>query len=249
MKLNLVWLYPDLMNTYGDRGNVLALVKRAQDRGISVQVHNISIADKFPTEYDLIFMGGAQDRQQKLVVEDLHSKKNLLAEAINEGLPCLFICAGYQLLGHYYQLEAGERIPGLGIFDLHTIHPGADKPRLIGNFAAKQLFLAGLKRATLVGFENHGGRSYLGHKAQPLSKVAWGFGNNGEDGTEGIVLHNTLGTYLHGPLLPKNPHLTDYLLLKALQRHYKVDTLSGLDDETAWRAHAKAYEIARSKNY
>lgn len=225
--LNILWLYPDLMSTYGDRGNIIVLTKRCQWRGIEVNIleNNIEKAD-------LIFMGGAQDRQQKLVSRDLFSKKGeILRKKIEQGIPGLFICGAYQFLGHYYLPAQGNKIPGLSIFDVYTRHFGLEKPRAIGNIVVDW------EGTKLVGFENHGGRTYLGEKVKPFGKVLKGHGNSGEDKTEGAVYKNSYGTYLHGPILPKNPELADFLIQKALEVKYKKEIkLTELDDSLELQA-------------
>lgn len=231
--LNILWLYPDLMSTYGDRGNIIVLTKRCQWRGIGVNIieNNIEKAD-------LIFMGGAQDRQQKLVSRDLFSKKGeILRQKIEQGVPGLFICGAYQFLGHYYLPATGAKIPGLSIFDVYTRHFGLEKARAIGNIVVDW---NGVK---LVGFENHGGRTYLGKKVQPFAKVIKGQGNNGEDKTEGAVYKNAYGTYLHGPILPKNPEFADFLIQKAMEVKYKKEIkLTKLDDSLEHQAKTSLLE-------
>lgn len=242
-QLTIGWLYPELMSTYGDRGNIIVFQRRCEWRGIDVEIKQLDLGFKIQDlkSCDLLFMGGAQDRQQKIVSEDLKSKKNTLEEMIEEEVPGLYICGAYQFLGKYYKEADGVIIPGLDIFDLYTENPGQNHKRLIGNIAAR-CFLAkqgdSLRKNTLVGFENHGGRTYLRNKAEPFGTVIYGFGNNGEDKTEGAIYKNSIGTYLHGPILPKNPSLADYLIKKALERKYKskVD-LKSLDDSLEWKAH------------
>ena len=244
MKLTIGWLYPGLMSIYGDRGNVICLVKRCQWRGINVEVRELSIKNKVSEvrRCNLLFMGGAQDRQQKLAAPDLRKNKgSAIKEMIEDFIPGLFICGAYQFMGHFYRPAEGEDIKGLGIFDLHTIHPGKDKPRCIGNVVIEinnQQSTINNQRRTLVGFENHGGRTYLGRKVKPLGNIIVGYGNNGEDKTEGCVYKNVIGTYLHGPILPKNPHLADYLIKLALEKKYgnKIK-LEPLDDTLEWQAH------------
>ena len=189
-------------------------------------------------ESDLLFMGGAQDRQQKLVSDDyLLNKAPLMKKMIEKNIPALLVCAAYQFAGHYYKPYQGEKIPGAGIFDLFTVHPGDQAERLIGNVTAEivsdQLSaISSQFRKTIVGFENHGGRTYLGKNIKPLAKVIKGYGNNGEDGFEGAVYKNAIGSYFHGPLLPKNPHLADWLIAKALEVKYeKLIHLTSLPDE------------------
>lgn len=235
-KLIVGWLYPDLMSTYGDRGNIISLTKRCQWRGIAVDLVQISIdsSAKLLAQCDLLFMGGAQDRQQKIVSDDLRKDKTkVLSELIENNIPGLYICGAYQFLGKYYKEADGTIINGLGILDLYTENPGLESKRLIGNIAVDigDLALQHYNHKenelpihqTLVGFENHGGRTYLGKNIKPLGKVINGFGNNGTDQTEGAIYKNSIGSYLHGPILPKNPHLADYLIRKALAVKYKDD--------------------------
>lgn len=235
--LNIAWLYPDLMSTYGDRGNVISLQKRCEWREIGVEIVPVTLETPITKlqSCDLVFMGGAQDRQQKLVGEDFLKRKGpVVKEMIEKGIPALFVCAAYQFVGHYYKPYQGDTIPGAGIFDLYTEHPGDQAKRLIGNVVATLLG----DSKTIVGFENHGGRTYLGSRMKPLAKVLRGFGNNGEDGFEGATYKNSIGSYFHGPLLPKNPHIADRLIAKALEVKYKKQiALKPLDDFLEWQAH------------
>lgn len=252
-QLTIGWLYPDLMSTYGDRGNIIVLQKRCQMRSIEAKIENISLETPLPqlTKCDLIFMGGAQDRQQKLVSEDFLKKKGpKVQELIEKGIPALFVCAAYQFVGHYYRPYQGEDILGAGIFDLYTIHPGDQAKRLIGNVAAQIISNfsrrsrdpaeAGqfpISNNTIVGFENHGGRTNLGKNIKPFAKVLKGFGNNGEDGYEGAIYKNAVGSYFHGPILPKNPHLADWLIKRALEIKYMSEiSLTPLDDKLEYLA-------------
>ncbi|MBI3954853.1 cobalamin biosynthesis protein CobQ [Candidatus Gottesmanbacteria bacterium] len=247
MKYNLkiAWLYPELMSTYGDRGNVICLQKRCQWRGINADIIPISLNlnNQKLGFTDLIFMGGAQDRQQSIVGEDFINKKRpILKKLIEKGTPGLFVCAAYQALGKYYKPYVGDPIPGLGIFDLYTQHPGDQAKRLIGNISAEIIrskltnFLG--SQLSIVGFENHGGRTYLGKGVKPFARIVHGFGNNGEDGFEGAVYKNCIGSYLHGPILPKNPHLADYLIKQAIDIKYRLDiSLEPLDDVLELKAH------------
>ena len=245
MRLTLGHLYGDLLNLYADRGNIITLRQRCAWRGIELDVRQIGIGDPVgPDGLDLLFMGGGQDGDQRLMADDLFRlKADALRGALADGLPMLVVCGGYQLFGHYYQPAEGPRLPGLGLFDLHTVHPGSRVPRCIGNVviewappgAAGDAAPAG--RRTLVGFENHGGRTFLGPDAQPLGRVLHGHGNNARDGTEGAAVGNAFGTYLHGSLLPKTPHLADHLLRLALARRHPGATLDPLDDALEWRAH------------
>lgn len=221
--IRIAWLYPDLMSTYGDRGNVIVLQKRCEWRGIPVEVVPITLetVDVRLSGCNLIFMGGAQDRQQKLAAEDFLKKKGpIVKRMVEAGTPALFVCAAYQFVGNYYKPYQGDAIAGAGIFDLYTEHPGDQAKRLIGNVVAE---IIGTKER-IVGFENHGGRTYLGPKMKPFAHVITGFGNNGEDGFEGAVYKNAIGSYFHGPLLPKNPMIADWLISRL------VGDLAPLDD-------------------
>lgn len=218
--INIGWLYPDLMSTYGDRGNIITLSYRLKKGGVSSVIHKISVNEpkELISKMDIIFMGGAQDKQQEIVNQDLKNNKGkYLKEAIENGVPSLFVCGAYQFLGKYYKAADGTIIQGLGIFDLYTENPGLSVPRCIGNIVIEAALFPKIK---LVGFENHGGRTYLGDKKLAFAKVTQGFGNNGLDLTEGIFYKNSFGTYLHGPILPKNPELADYLIKKALETKY-----------------------------
>lgn len=239
------WLYPELMSTYGDRGNVIVLSERARLRGIQIELKRISLEDNASQveKCDIIFMGGAQDTQQEIVNEDLlKNKGKYLIEAIEKEIPSLFICGAYQFLGKYYKAADGIIIEGLGAFDLYTENPGGKHPRLIGNIVVKP-FDPSLGNF-LIGFENHGGRTYLTDPALALAKVIIGFGNNGKDTTEGIYYKNAIGTYLHGPILPKNPELADSILRQALRIKYKSEIpLRPVDDNLEQKA--RAYIVKR----
>jgi len=238
-KLTIGWLYPQLMSTYGDRGNIIVLQKRCEWRGIETEIIHIDQTtneQKLKT-IDLLFGGGAQDREQEIVIKDLQKKKNIIKKQIENDMPALFVCGAPQLMGLYYEPAEGKRIEGLSIFDMYTKHPGPKDDRLIGNVIAKiqTSNLSSTYNLTsdtyLVGFENHGGRTYLGKNTKPFAKVLKGFGNNGKDGMEGVVYKNAIGSYLHGPLLPKNPQIADWLITKALEIKYKKEiTLEELDD-------------------
>ena len=233
------WLYPDLMNIYGDRGNILTLVRRAEWRGMDARVLELGKSSTAPmADVDVFFFGGGQDREQALVYDDLLERKALpLGEAVGSGAALLAVCGGYQLLGRYYQTAEGERYPGIGLLDLHTVGGGK---RCIGN-AVIDVGDLGLDPPTLVGFENHSGRTYLGPGLRPLGRVRLGYGNNGEDGGEGVASSNIFGTYLHGSLLPKNPHLADLIISRALARRGAGD-LSPLDDSLELEAHRTILE-------
>lgn len=255
MNIRIAWLYPELMSTYGDRGNIIILSKRCEWREIGIEI--LRVDDQTPASElkscDLVIGGGAQDRQQAIVIADLRDRKGkVLQEMFDQDIPGLFVCGSPQLLGHTYQMADGTVLKGLGIFDMETRHFGKNKPRCIGNVVAelnKVLVneLTGLGSDNLsmhqpinriVGFENHGGRTYLGKGVQPFAKVIKGYGNNGEDGTEGAMYKNCIATYSHGPFLSKNPHVADWLIKKALEVKYKQGViLPELDDTYAWQAH------------
>jgi len=230
------WLYPDLMNIYGDRGNITTLVKRAQWRGFDARVVELGRGTAEGMEdVDVFFFGGGQDREQALVYEDLvEVKRPKLERAVVSGAMVLAICGGYQLLGHFYQTATGERYPGIGLLDVTT---EAGRKRFIGDVIV-DCAIDGLKPSTLVGFENHSGRTFLGPAATPLGNVRLGNGNNGADGTEGCLQSGVIGTYLHGSLLPKNPHLADHLIRRALARR-DLSELTPLDDSAELAAHAR----------
>lgn len=238
MKITIAHLYPELLNIYGDRGNILAFSKRCEWTGIEVEVVEINPGQEIdPGLYDFYFIGGGQDQQQLMVADELQRQKDNLTTAANSGAVFLCICGGYQLLGHYYQTGSGDRIPGISILDAYTI---AGNTRYIGNVTAECDYLAD-KTNTLVGFENHSGLTYIQGDTKPMANVIVGNGNNGKDKTEGARHKNVFGTYLHGSLLPKNPHFTDYLITLALQRKYgPLAKLDPLDDSIELLAHNKA---------
>jgi lipid II isoglutaminyl synthase (glutamine-hydrolysing) len=247
MELKIGWLYPTLMSTYGDRGNVICLQRRCQWRGIEVSVIPLDRQTDVAEFYgiDLIVGGGAQDRQQEIVMRDLKGNKaEALRNIIEAGIPGVFTCGSPQLLGHYYEPALGERIEGLGILDLVSKHPGINARRCIGNVVfeitatpvAEELKTILGSKPVVIGFENHGGRTYLGN-VQPLARVIAGYGNNGEDGTEGAFYRNAIATYSHGPLLPKNPFIADWLIQTGLRNKYQIPTvLTKLDDAIAFVA-------------
>jgi lipid II isoglutaminyl synthase (glutamine-hydrolysing) len=237
-ELRLLALYPEQMNIYADRGNILFLQRRCEWRGIGFKYAAAGHREGLnPADHDLIYIGGGQDRDQVMVAADLvKTKRRALAEAVEDGAVLLAVCGGYQLLGHSYQL--GERrIEGLGLADLETVRePGA---RLIGNVAIETALDDGHR--VVAGFENHGGRTYLGADAEPLGRVVRGHGNNGRDGHEGVRRLNMIGTYLHGPLLPKNAWLADRLIALALARRSgREPELEPLDDSLEAAAHESA---------
>lgn len=237
MKLVIGYLYPDLMNIYGDTGNIITLKKRAEWRGIDVVVKKISIGNKLKKgDADLFFFGGGQDQSQNVVAADLPSKAKVLKAEIKRGVPLLSICGGYQLLGEYYKPHKGPRLEGIGIFPAYTV---ASDDRMIGNIVIKvEPQRSNLEGMSLVGFENHSGKTHLRKNALPFGLVIKGFGNNGEDQTEGCIYKNTIGCYMHGSLLPKNPILADWLIKKALEVKYnKKIELEPLDDTFEMQAH------------
>jgi CobQ-like glutamine amidotransferase family enzyme len=240
VKLKIVHLYPDLMSVYGDRGNILALARRAEWRGIEVEVEGVSVGDRLDAaDVDLFFFGGGQDREQAVVSHDFVAEKGpAVKEAVEGGASLLAVCGGYQLLGQTYTTFDGQELPGAGLFDVRSV-PGSK--RHIGNILVETQ-LDG-ERRTLVGFENHSGRTYLGPGVKPLGRVIVGAGNNGEDGNEGAVYRYAYGCYLHGSLLPKNPWFADHLLAAALRRRYGEDlVLTPLDDRLEEQAH-QAVEV------
>lgn len=247
MKLHVGYLYPSVMSHYGDRGNVMTVVERCRRRGIETEVHSLDIGDELTPDLDLLLVGGGADSHQRLLCEDLaRLKGGAIRQAIDDGAAALAICAGYQLWGHYYETAKGDRLPGLGVFDAHTVHRAAqvgarlDSIAEAGSVRAVGNLVVQWGNETLVGFENHGGRTYLHSGAEPLGKVIRGGGNNSEDGWEGCVYKNAIGTYLHGPALPKNPHLADHLIAAALRRRYGESVLEPLQDAWEDMAHQRA---------
>lgn len=223
MKLTIGHLYPDLLNLYGDRGNIQCLMKRCLWRGIEAETVSFELDDKIDfSNLDIVLLGGGSDREQMLVCEKLKEIQKDFKEYVEQGGVVIAICGGYQLLGNYYKTEEGI-IEGLSLVDMYTEQ---GENRLIDNIVLQsELF-----DMPIVGFENHGGRTFIGEN-KPLGKVLYGSGNDGKSGYEGVVYKNVIGTYLHGPLLPKNPQLADELILRALRRKYGEDvTLSALDD-------------------
>ncbi len=239
LKISIAHLYPKLLNLYGDRGNVITLIKRCQWRGIEVDFEEINIGDNIK-DHDLYFIGGGQDKQQEEVKDELFSKKNELLAQRDDGAVFLGICGGYQLFGHYYKPHGKDKLEGISLMDAYTV---AGNKRFIGNVTVKTDFLT---PDTLVGFENHSGLTYLEGDSKPLGKTVVGNGNNGKDKFEGGRYKNVFGTYLHGSLLPKNPHFADYLISLALEKRYgKKIILSELEDSFETEAHksviGKAY--------
>jgi CobQ-like glutamine amidotransferase family enzyme len=236
MHLTIGWLYAASMNIYGDRGNVIALQRRAEWRGISTTVREINVGEPIPGDCDCFFWGGGQDQEQVAVARDLQGAKGqALAAAVEEGASLLAVCGGYQLLGHEYRPHAAEVLPGVGIIDAVSV---AGPERFIGNVVIDSEW------GTLVGFENHSGLTTLGPNLQPMGTVRVGRGNNGKDGTEGARYRNALGCYLHGALLPKNPALTDWLIARGLERRYGTVDLEPINDGIELQAHVTAVDRA-----
>jgi len=230
LKLEICILYPDLLNSYGDTGNSSILAHRAREHGIDAEIHHVSLTDEFdPDKYDIVLVGGGQFHEQSIVAEDLRKDKGaLLKDYIHAGKVALLICGAYQLSGEYYVDDDGKREDGLGILPIYS-EPG--DVRMIGDLVVEDA-----DGTVYIGFENHLGKTYIGD-LEPLGKVISGFGNNGEDGYEGCRFKNTIGTYLHGPLLSKNPELADWMIKKSLElKGFDVD-LASLDD--SWAEAAK----------
>jgi hypothetical protein len=236
MKIRVGHLYPDYLNIYADRGNIAVLERRAAWRGHELVVSGIGMGEAVrPGEHDLLYVGGGQDREQALVAPDLAAKGEAIAAAVEAGAAVLAVCGGYQLLGHFYRDRAGAELPGAGVFPLHTI---AGERRMIGDVLLECELEPGDRR-TLAGFENHAGRTLLEAGATPLGRVVAGFGNDGESGFEGCRVGRALGTYLHGPLLPRNPWLADWVLAQALAHASGGDPpeLEPLPDDLEAQAH------------
>lgn len=252
MKLVLGYLYPTIMSQYGDRGNVICLTQRCRWRGIDVEVVELGLnAPVDPDAVDILLMGGGADSHQRIIAEDLRTVKGAgIRRAVEDGAAALMICGAYQLWGHFYRTYDGETLEGLGVFDAHSVHRanqlGArlDTITQAGRVRAVQNLVIQWGERTLVGFENHGGRTYLADGAQPLGRVLVGGGNNSEDGWEGCVYKNAIGTYLHGSVLPKNPHLADHLIAAAVERRTGTRELEPLDDRLEWETHDRAMEEA-----
>lgn len=241
-RLNILHLYPEHMSLYGDRGNVLALTQRARWRNIPAVIVGREVGESIDWDaVDLVFMGGGEDSHQSRIADDFLALGPELASRLADGLPMLAICGAYQLLGRYYKTADGQELPGLGFLDVWT-EPG--KARAIGDVVTEATLP--IQPASLVGFENHGGRTFLGDGAAPLGRVTLGQGNNGQDGTEGAWQQRVIGTYLHGSLLPKNPHLADLLLTWALERQGFQDALEPLSEAEEMAAHQAI--VARSRN-
>jgi CobQ-like glutamine amidotransferase family enzyme len=237
-------LYPDYLNIYADRGNIAVLERRAAWRGIGFDYRAISLGDPLPSEVDLFYVGGGQDREQALVARDLAARGPALIGAVESGAALLAVCGGYQLLGRFYRDRAGAELPGVGLLPLYTVAGGR---RMIGDILLECELERG-ERRTLAGFENHAGRTFLDPGTDSLGRVVYGFGNNGEDGHEGCRVGRAVGTYLHGPLLPRNPWLADWLLAQALARSAgEPPVLAALPDALEEQARTVAADRARTR--
>jgi CobQ-like glutamine amidotransferase family enzyme len=222
-KLQILHLYPELLNLYGDSGNILVLRKRLEWRHLGCTVHEVHMGERASlTGIDLVFIGGGSDREQRIVCDELQRQRSELAAFVEDGGVLLAVCGGYQLLGHSY-LMGNEEVRGLSLVDLYT---DRGSPRLIGNVVVGSR----IAPQPIVGYENHGGRTHLGAGVEPLGRVLFGHGNDGESGQEGCLYRNVVGTYVHGPLLPKNPGVADWLLSRALERRGDASELEPLDD-------------------
>ncbi len=243
MRIRVGHLYPDYLNIYADRGNIAVLARRAAWRGHELVVDTVSMGDELvPGAHDLLYVGGGQDREQELVAVDLAAKGERVQEAVAVGAAALAVCGGYQLLGRYYRDRDGTELPGVGLFPLHTI---AGERRMMGDVLLDCVWAG----RTLAGFENHAGRTTLAEEADPLGRVVSGFGNDGESGWEGCRVGRAIGTYLHGPLLPRNPWLADWLLAQALAHATggEPPELEPLPDDLEHDAHAVAARRARAR--
>ncbi|HVW90386.1 MAG TPA: hypothetical protein VHC01_13060 [Gaiellaceae bacterium] len=241
MRIRVGHLYPDYLNIYADRGNIAVLAERARARGHELDVRAIGMGDPVPAgEIDLFYVGGGQDREQELVAHDLVAKAEPLRSAVESGAAFLAVCGGYQLLGRSYRDVAGVELPGIGLLPLVTV---AGEGRMIGDV----LLDCAWAGETLAGFENHAGRTILDEGAEPLGRVVSGFGNDGRSGYEGCRYRRTYGTYLHGPLLPRNPWFADRLLEEALAHAGVEVSLAPLPDELEREAHAVSAARARSR--
>jgi CobQ-like glutamine amidotransferase family enzyme len=237
-------LYPDQLNIYADRGNIAVFRSRALARGHELEVIGVGAGEPLDSDCDLIYLGGGQDCEQQLIAPDLAARRDEILAALKGGAALLAVCGGYQLLGRGYRDRSGAEMPGAGVLPLETV---AGDGRMIGDVAIECELDPG-ETHSVVGFENHGGRTKLDERAVPLGRVVHGFGNDGESGYEGCRLGNAIGTYLHGPLLPRNPWLADWILSRALERRLgePVD-LEPLEDDLEHEAHAVALKRARHR--
>lgn len=237
MIIRIGHLYPDMLNLYGDRGNIIALTQRMELRSIEVVTQRITMGTSFNADdYDILFIGGGQDFEQDVLLDDLKKGKDVqINKAIHNGTVVLAICGGYQMLGKYYKTYDGKMLDYIGALDFYTV---GEKERMIGNYAFKTD-----EGIEIAGFENHSGRTYLSEDLKPLGKVIKGFGNNGEDGTEGVRFLNTFGTYSHGPVLPKNSEFADLLISKAIENKYGKTELEPLDDTLEMKAQQQVMKL------
>lgn len=233
--ITILQLYPRDMNIYGDQGNVQVLMQRLRWHGYTPKLIDYNPGDTFPSSVDLVIGGGGQDSGQLVIRQDLQAIAAPLKAFAENGVPMLMVCGLYQLFGHFFKTKDGQRIEGIGLLDIET-HGGNE--RLTGNIVTKNALFG-----EIIGYENHSGQTYLGKDAQPLGTVIRGAGNNGHDDTEGAVYKNIIGTYLHGPLLPKNPEMADWLIEKAVSHKYGEFTPSVIDDRFA----AGARKVARKR--
>ena len=234
MELKICHMYPDVLNLYGDRGTIICMPQRLKWRGIGVSVTTLPIGEQQSLSgFDIVFIGGGQDFEQQVLLDDLHlGKDREIISAVNDGVTFLTICGGYQMMGSYYETYDHKRCDFIGAVDLYTV---GSKQRMIDNYKFQCTESAG--GSIVVGFENHSGKTWLGSGVEPLGRVLAGCGNNGEDGTEGVHYKNLFGCYSHGPMLPKNPEFCDMLLLTALKRRYGSAELEPLDDRAELSAH------------
>jgi CobQ-like glutamine amidotransferase family enzyme len=246
VKVRVGHLYPEYLNIYADRGNIAVLDRRAAWRGLELEVTPLGLGEPVrPGEHDLLYIGGGQDREQALVAADLAAKRESLSAAVEAGTVVLAVCGGYQLLGRFYRDRSGAELPGAGVLPLHTV---AGERRMIGDVLLECELEPG-ERRTLAGFENHAGRTILDEDAEPLGRVVAGFGNDGSSGHEGCRLGRAIGTYLHGPLLPRNPWLADWLLAQAVAHGTggEPPVFEPLPDALEAQAHAVSAARARSR--
>ena len=245
--IRVLWLYPELMNVYADRGNIIALRARCEALGVGCELTRVELGERLPEAADLVLIGGGQDREQRRAAPDLARHAPWIRDWVEEDAALLAVCGGFQLFGRWYRTAEGDELPGAGVFDVATVAPPPDAERCVGDVLARSTIdEAGM----VVGFENHAGRSYLGPEAMPFAHVEFGYGNNGADGTEGARVRQAIGTYLHGSLLPRNPALMDRLVRSALRHRYGDEPeLPALPlDQFAARAHRAAAAVARRRS-